>query len=87
MVNTRLPVAVAVSRYRVDIKANQPDENGIVVEFYTSGSVRGKAWIEPAEKNLEADVENELKPLMLNITLLKENADNYLQEIKGSEGR
>jgi len=87
MVNTRLPVAVAVPRYRVDIKANQPDENGIVVEFYTLGSVRGKVWIEPAERNLEADVENELKPLMQNITLLKENADNYLQEIKRGEGR
>jgi hypothetical protein len=44
-------------------------------------------WIEPAERNLEADVENELKPLMQNIKLLKENADSYLQEIKRGEGR
>jgi hypothetical protein len=28
-------------------------------------------------------MENELEPLMRNITLLRENADNYLQENRG----
>lgn len=40
-------------------------------------------WIEPAKKSLESDMENELEPLMRNITLLRENADNYLQENRG----
>jgi hypothetical protein len=83
MINTRLPVAIAVPRYRVDIGTDQIDENGIVVEFYTLGSVPGKVWIKPVEeKSLEAGIENELKPLMQNITLLRENAKDYLQEKK-----
>ena len=61
MINMRLPVAIAVPIYRVDIETGQIDENGIVVEFYTLGSARGKVWIEPAEKSLEAYIENELK--------------------------
>jgi hypothetical protein len=87
MINTRLPVAIAVPRYRVDIGTDQIDENDIVVEFYTLGSARGKVWIEPAEKSLEADIENKLKPLMQNITLLRENADDYRKSIKGKEGK
>jgi hypothetical protein len=87
MINTRLPVAIAVPRYRVDIETDQIDENDIVVEFYTLGSARGKVWIEPAEKSLEADIENKLKPLMQNITLLRENADDYRKSIKGKEGK
>jgi predicted membrane-bound dolichyl-phosphate-mannose-protein mannosyltransferase len=83
MINTRLPVAIAVPRYRVDIETGQIDENGIVVEFYTLGSARGRVWIEPAEKSLEADIENELKPLMQNITLLRENADDYRKKVRG----
>jgi len=83
MINTRLPVAIAVPRYRVYIETDQIDDNGIVVEFYTLGSARGKVWIEPAKKSLEADVENELKPLMQNITLLRENADDYRKEGRG----
>jgi len=42
MINTRLPVVIAVPRYRVDIETDQIDENGIVVEFYALGSARGK---------------------------------------------
>jgi hypothetical protein len=83
MINTRLPVAIAVPRYRVYIETDQIDDNGIVVEFYTLGSARGKVWIEPAKKSLEADIENELKPLMQNITLLRENADDYRKEGRG----
>jgi hypothetical protein len=80
MINMRLPVAIAVPRYRVDIETGQIDENCIVVEFYTLGSARGKVWIEPAEKSLEAYIENELKPLMQNVTLLRENSDDYRKE-------
>jgi hypothetical protein len=83
MINTRLPVAIAVPRYRVYIETDQIDDNGIVVEFYTLGSARGKVWIEPAKKSLEADIENKLKPLMQNITLLRENADDYRKEGRG----
>jgi hypothetical protein len=86
MINTRLPVAIAVPRYRVNKSTSQIDENGIVVELYTLSSVPGKVWIEHVEeKNLEAGIENELKPLMQNITLLRENAENYLQEKRGKE--
>jgi hypothetical protein len=85
IINAGLRAAIAVPGYRVDIKAGQIDENGIVVEFYTLGSARGKVWIEPAERSLEADIENELKPLMQNITLLKENAEDYLQEQEEKE--
>jgi hypothetical protein len=86
MINTRLPAAIAVPRYRVNKSTSQIDENGIVVELYTLSSARGKVWIEHVEeKNLEADIENELKPLMQNITLLRENAENYLQEKRGKE--
>jgi len=34
MINTRLPVAIAVPRYRVDEKAGKPVEDEIVVELY-----------------------------------------------------
>jgi len=83
MINTRLPVAIAVPRYRVNINIDQVDENGIVVEFFTLRSVPGKVWLEPAKRSLEADIENELKPLMQNITLLRENADDYRKEDQG----
>jgi len=86
MINTRLPAAIAVPRYRVNKSTSQIDENGIVVELYTLSSVPGKVWIEHVEeKNLEAGIENELKPLMQNITLLRENAENYLQEKREKE--
>jgi hypothetical protein len=78
IINAGLRAAIAIPRYRID-------ENGTVVEFYTLGSARGKVWIEPAERSLEADIENELKPLMQNITLLKENAEDYLQEQEEKE--
>jgi hypothetical protein len=85
-INTRLPAAIAVPRYRVNKNTSQIDENGIVVELYTLSSVPGKVWIEHVEeKNLEADIENELKPLMQNITLLRKNAKNYLQEKREKE--
>jgi len=84
MINTRLPVAIAVPRYRVNKSTSQIDENGIVVELYTLSSVPGRVWIKHV-KNLEAGIENELKPLMQNITLLRENAENYLQEKREKE--
>jgi hypothetical protein len=82
MINTRLPAAIAVPRYRVNKSTSQIDENGIVVEPYTLSSVPGKVWIEHVdEKSLKAGIENELKPL----TLLRENAENYLQEKREKE--
>jgi hypothetical protein len=83
MINTRLPSAIAVPRYRVEEKAGLIDENGIVVEIFTLGSVPKKVWMETKrEKEIEADIDNELKLLMQGIALLRENAENYLQEIK-----
>jgi hypothetical protein len=83
MINTRLPSAIAVPRYRIEEKAGLIDENGIVVEIFTLGSVPKKVWMETKrEKEIEADIDNELKLLMQGIALLRENAENYLQEIK-----
>jgi len=81
MINTRLPAAIAVPRYRVDKSTGQIDENGIVVELYTLGSIPGKMWLDHREeRDLEANLEGELKPLMQGITLLRENAEDYLRE-------
>jgi hypothetical protein len=84
MINTRLPVAIAVPRYRVDEKAGRPVEDGIVVEVYALHmekrdirNIRIKY-----EKELEAKIEDELKPLLQGITLLRINAENYLNEKK-----
>jgi hypothetical protein len=79
MINTRLPSAIAVPRYRVEEKAGLIDESGIVVEIFTLRSVPQRVWTE-REKEIEADIDNELKSLMQSITLLRENAENYLQE-------
>jgi len=79
MINTRLPSAIAVPRYRVDEKAGLIDESGIVVEIFTLRSVPQRVWTE-REKEIEADIDNELKSLMQGTTLLRENAVNYLQE-------
>jgi len=79
MINTRLPSAIAVPRYRVEEKAGLIDESGIVVEIFTLRSVHQRVWTK-REKEIEADIDNELKSLMQGITLLRENAENYLQE-------
>ena len=83
MINTRLPPAIAVPRYRVEEKAGLIDESGIVVEIFTLSSVPQRVWIETKrEKEIEADIDNELKSLMQGITLLRGNAENCLQENK-----
>jgi hypothetical protein len=84
MINTRLPVAIAVPRYRVDEKAGKPVEDGIVVELYVlrmeKRNIRN-IYIKK-EKELEAEIEDELKPLLQGITLLRNNAENYLNKKK-----
>ena len=83
MINTRLPVAIAVPRYRVDEKAV---EDEIVVELYVLSMEKRdirNIYINK-EKELEAKIEDELKPLLQGITLLRNNAENYLNEKKQS---
>jgi hypothetical protein len=86
MINTRLPVAIAVPRYRVDENTGEPVEDGIVVELYVlrmeKRDIRN-IYINK-EKELEAEIEDELKPLLQGITLLRNNAENYLNEKKQS---
>jgi len=82
-INTRLPSAIAIPRYKVDVKQKKVDEDAIVVELYTLAVAgKKKPWIEH-KRDLEASIEDELKPLMQNIALLKENAESYLKEILG----
>jgi hypothetical protein len=83
-INTRLPSAIAIPRYEVDVEKGVIDENRIVVEFYTLTTAgKKRPWIIPdKEKDLKADVIDELKPLMQNISILRENAKYYLEEIK-----
>ena len=81
-INTRLPSAVAIPRYKVDTVRGKVDKNAIVVELYTLAAAgRRKPWVEHKE-DLEAPIENELKPLMQNIPLLEDNAWSYLKEVK-----
>ena len=84
MINTRLSIAIAVPRYRVDEKAGKPVEDGIVVELYVlrmeKRNIRN-IYIKK-EKELEAEIEDELKPLLQGITLLRNNAENYLNKKK-----
>jgi hypothetical protein len=86
MINTRLPVAIAVPRYRVDENTGEPVEDGIVVELYVLRMERrGIKYIRiDKEKELEAKIEDELKPLLQGITLLRNNANNYLNEKRQS---
>jgi len=84
MINTRLPVAIAVPRYKIDEDRRVIDENGIVVEFYTlhlmSKNLDNMYLEEDRRMRLEARVEGKLKPLMQNIKVLRENAEYYLRE-------
>ena len=81
-INTRLPSAIAVPRYKVDKQRGLIDDSNIVVEFYTLASAGNKQWIEHNEnKYLEAPIDDELKPLMQNISILKYNAKDYLREV------
>jgi hypothetical protein len=82
MINTRLPVAIAVPRYRVNENTGVPVEDSIVVEFYKLYMERRNIRYIHIEKEreLEARVEDELKPLMQGIKLLEENANDYLKE-------
>jgi len=84
MINTRLPVAIAVPRYKVDEDRRVIDENGVTVEFYTlrlmSRNLDNMYLEEDRRMRLEARVEDKLKPLMQNIKILRENAEHYLRE-------
>ena len=81
-INTRLPSAVAIPRYRVDAARGEVDRNAIVVELYTLAVAgRRRPWVE-YKGGLEALIEDELKPLMQNISLLEDNASDYLKEVK-----
>ncbi len=83
-INTRLPSAIAVPRYRVDKEKRLIDTNGIVIEFYTLAAAGSQQWIEHVEnKDLDAPIENYLKPLIQNISILQNNADDYLREVTG----
>jgi hypothetical protein len=86
MINTRLPVAIAVPRYRVDENKGEPVEDSIVVELYALRMERrGIRYIRvDKERELEAKIEDELKPLLQGITLLRSNAKNYLDEKRQS---
>jgi len=82
-INTRLPSAVAIPRYKVDTVREEVDKNAIVIELYTLAVAgRRKPWVEHKE-DLEASIEDELKRLMQNIQLLEDNARDYLEEVKG----
>jgi hypothetical protein len=83
-INTRLPSAIAIPRYEVNVEKGVIDENRIVVEFYTlttAGKKRPR-MVHDEEKDLKADVIDELKPLMQNISILRENAKYHLEERK-----
>ncbi len=82
-VNTRLPSAIAIPRYKVDTIRGEVDKNAVVVELHTLASAgRRKPWVEH-KGDLEAPIEDELKPLMQNIPLLEDNAWSYIKEVKG----
>lgn len=75
---------IAIPRYKVNTKQKDIDKNAIVVELYTLAAAgRRKPWVEhKKEKDLEAPIEDELKPLMTNIPLLEDNARSYLRELE-----
>jgi len=80
-INTRLPSAVAIPRYEVNIEQRKIDNNSIVVELYILAAAgRRPPWIEHKE-DLKAPIEEELRPLMQNIALLRRNAEDYLKEV------
>lgn len=82
-INTRLPSAIAIPRYKVDEEKELVVDNAIVVEFYTLAAAGRRRWVEHKKDNdLEAPIEDELKPLMQNISLLEENAKGYLEEVR-----
>ena len=77
-INTRLPSAVAVPRY--GIKEGEIDESDVVVEFYVLKMMgKRKPWVEH-DRDLDAPVEEELRPLMGGITLLRDNATELLKQ-------
>jgi len=79
-INTRLPSAVAVPRYSVDEQGGLIDDSSIVVEHYTLASAGNKQWIEHNKnRDLEAAIEDYLKPLMQNISILVDNAKKLLR--------
>ncbi len=81
-INTRLPSAITVPRYRVDKEKGLIDDSAIVIEFYTLAAAGSKQWIRRDEdKDLDAPIEVYLKPLIQNISILKDNARDYLREV------
>jgi hypothetical protein len=79
-ISTRLPSAVAIPRYGIDRGQKRISEDTIVVELYALAAAGRRQWVELKE-SLEALIVEELKPLMQNIALLRENAESYLREI------
>ena len=85
-INTRLPSAIAVPRYKVDEERALIKEDGITIEFYTLAAAGNRQWIEHNKnKDLEATIEDYLKPLMQCISVLRNNAKDYLREVIGHE--
>ena len=77
-INTRLPSAVAVPRYGV--KEGEIDETSVVVEFYILKMMgKKKPWVEH-DRDLAAPIEEELRPLMRGIKLLRDNAELLKQQ-------
>ncbi len=81
-INTRLPSAVAIPRYKVDNGKHSIDKSTIVVDIYTLAAAGENRWINRKYEYLKAPIEDELKPLMQNISVLEENARDYLQELQ-----
>ena len=74
-INTRLPSAVAIPRYKVNTVREEVDKNAIVIELYTlAAASRKKTWVEH-KGDLEASIEDELKPLIQDIPLLEDSLE------------
>jgi len=81
-INTRLPSAIAVPRYGVAKDKDLIDKNIIVIDLYILAAAGSRQWIDRKDEYMKALIEDELKSLMQNISLLEENAREYLQELR-----
>jgi len=76
----KLPVTLAVPRYGADSAKEAIDENVIAVEHYTLSAHGGRvALVHDLKRELKAVIEEELKPLMQGIPLLRRNAMDYIK--------
>ena len=86
-ITTRLPSAIAIPRYGVD-EHETIREDVIVVEHYILSAAGKKQWIKhDKSKDLEAPIEDKLKPLMQNITILEDNARDALKRSRKLKSR